>query len=55
LYGDQTCKRAFNSEHPAGANWTLGDGSVRFISYNADINLLQNMGTMAGGEAAVLP
>ncbi|WP_425618525.1 DUF1559 domain-containing protein [Anatilimnocola sp. NA78] len=55
LYGDQTCKRSFNSEHPAGANWALGDGSVRFISYNADINLLQNMATMSGGESAVLP
>jgi prepilin-type N-terminal cleavage/methylation domain-containing protein len=52
---DQTCKRAFNSEHPSGANWTLGDGSVRFINYNVDINLLQNMGTMAGGESAVVP
>jgi len=47
---DQTCKRAFNAEHPSGANWALGDASVKFISYNVDINLLQNMGTMAGGE-----
>ena len=52
---DQTCKRAFNSEHPSAANWVLGDGSVRSISYNVDINLLQNMGTMAGGETAVVP
>jgi prepilin-type N-terminal cleavage/methylation domain-containing protein len=52
---DQTCKRAFNSEHPSAANWVLGDGSVRSISYNVDINLLQNMGTMAGGEVAVVP
>jgi hypothetical protein len=28
---------------------------VRFISYNVDINLLQNMGTMAGGESGVVP
>lgn len=52
---DQTCKRAFNAEHPAGANWALGDASVRFINYNVDINLLQAMGTMAGGESAVVP
>lgn len=52
---DQTCKRAFNAEHPSGANWTLGDSSVRFISYNVDINLLQNMGTMAGGETGTVP
>jgi prepilin-type N-terminal cleavage/methylation domain-containing protein len=54
-YGDQMCKRAFNSEHPSGANWTLGDGSVRFISYNVDMNLLQNMATMAAGETNVVP
>jgi prepilin-type N-terminal cleavage/methylation domain-containing protein len=52
---DQTCKRAFNAEHPSGANWALGDASVRFINYNVDINLLQAMGTMAGGESSVVP
>ena len=55
LYGDQSCKRAFNAEHPSGGNWALGDASVRFINYNVDITLLQNMGTMAGGEANVVP
>jgi len=55
LYGDQMCKRAFNSGHTSGANFVLGDGSVRFVSYSAALNLLQNMATMAGGEAAVLP
>jgi hypothetical protein len=54
LYGDQPCKRAFNSGHTAGANWCLGDGSVRFISYSVDINLLQNMATKAAGEVAVV-
>jgi prepilin-type N-terminal cleavage/methylation domain-containing protein/prepilin-type processing-associated H-X9-DG protein len=55
LYGDQPCKRAFNSAHTNGANFVLGDGSVKFISYNVALNLLQNMATMAGGESAVLP
>jgi len=55
LYGDQPCKRSFNSEHPAGSNWAIGDGSVKFISFGVDINLLQNMATMAGGESAVVP
>src|SRR5262245_7463214 len=55
LYGDQMCKRAFNSGHTQGANFALGDGSVRFISYSVDLNLLQNMATMSGGEAAVVP
>ena len=55
LYGDQMCKRAFNSEHPSGAAWTMGDGAVRFFSYNVDVNILQNMATMSGGEATVIP
>lgn len=54
LYGDQNCKRAFNSGHTSGANFCLGDGSVRFVSYSVDINALQNMGTMSGGEVAVI-
>jgi len=55
LYGDQMCKRAFNSAHSGGANFTLADGSVRFISYKVATNLLENMATMAGGEALILP
>jgi prepilin-type processing-associated H-X9-DG protein len=55
LYGDQSCKRAFNSGHTGGANFAMGDGSVRFISYSVAMNLLENMATMAGGEAATLP
>jgi len=51
---DQTCKRAFNSEHPSAACWALGDASVRSISYGVDINLLQNMGTMGGGETGTV-
>lgn len=55
LYGDQMCKRAFNTGHTNGGNFTMGDGSVRFVSTNVDMNLLQNAATMAGGETAVLP
>lgn len=55
LYGDQMCKRSFNSEHPTGSQWALGDASVRSISFNVDINLLQNMASMAGGETTVVP
>jgi type II secretory pathway pseudopilin PulG len=54
LYGDQPCKRAFNSGHSGGANWVLGDGSVRFISYSVDMNMLGNMATMDGGEVALV-
>jgi len=55
LYGDQTCKRAFNSGHTSGANFVMGDGSVRFITYGVALDLLQNMATMSGGEVAVVP
>jgi prepilin-type N-terminal cleavage/methylation domain-containing protein/prepilin-type processing-associated H-X9-DG protein len=54
LYGDQPCKRAINSGHTNGANFALGDGSVRFIPYSVDINALQAMATMAGGEVATV-
>jgi hypothetical protein len=33
----------------------MADGSVRFISYGVATNLLENMATMAGGEALILP
>jgi prepilin-type processing-associated H-X9-DG protein len=55
LYVDQMCKRAFNSEHSGGGNFAIGDGSVRFITTSVAINLLQNMATMAGGEADTVP
>ena len=55
LYADQMCKRAFNSQHTALANFAMGDGSVRAVNYNIDITVLQNAATMAGGEVAVLP
>jgi prepilin-type N-terminal cleavage/methylation domain-containing protein/prepilin-type processing-associated H-X9-DG protein len=54
LSDDQPCKRAINSGHTGGANFALGDGSVRFISYNVALDLLQNMATMAGGESEVI-
>jgi prepilin-type N-terminal cleavage/methylation domain-containing protein/prepilin-type processing-associated H-X9-DG protein len=50
LNTDQLCKRSINSFHPQGANFTMGDGSVRFISRNVAMNQLQGMATMAAGE-----
>ena len=55
LYGDQMCKRAFNSGHTNGANFVLGDGSVRFVSSNVALDALQNMATMSNGEVLVVP
>jgi prepilin-type N-terminal cleavage/methylation domain-containing protein/prepilin-type processing-associated H-X9-DG protein len=52
--GDQLCKRALNSGHSGGANFVMGDGSVRFISYSVDINQLMFMATMAGGEISTI-
>ncbi|MDR3109561.1 MAG: DUF1559 domain-containing protein, partial [Planctomycetaceae bacterium] len=42
----------FSSEHPGGANFTFGDGSVRFLSETLDVNLLKALSTRGGGESA---
>jgi prepilin-type processing-associated H-X9-DG protein len=53
--GDNPCKRIFGSFHGGGGlNFLMCDGSVRWVSYGVDINLLANMATIAGGEAAIL-
>jgi prepilin-type N-terminal cleavage/methylation domain-containing protein/prepilin-type processing-associated H-X9-DG protein len=41
---------AFGSYHPGGANFTLCDGSVRFIKESTDLRVLSALGTKAGGE-----
>jgi len=38
------------SDHPGGAQFTIGDASVRFISENVDPFLFESLGSMAGGE-----
>jgi prepilin-type N-terminal cleavage/methylation domain-containing protein len=38
----------FKSEHPAGANLCMGDGSVQFVSDSIDHQVYANMGTRAG-------
>ncbi|HEY1188681.1 MAG TPA: DUF1559 domain-containing protein [Gemmata sp.] len=40
------------SQHTGGANFALGDGSVRFINQSADINLLRALSTINSGEVA---
>jgi prepilin-type N-terminal cleavage/methylation domain-containing protein/prepilin-type processing-associated H-X9-DG protein len=48
------CDQAhFWSMHSGGANFLMGDGSVRFISY-ANNNILPALTTRAGGEVASL-
>ena len=43
---------AFMSRHSGGANFALGDGSVRFMPQNMDITLYRNLSTIKGGEVA---
>lgn len=40
----------FGSWHEGGAFFTLGDGSVRFISENVDLRLYQSISTKQGSE-----
>ncbi|MBI81787.1 MAG: prepilin-type cleavage/methylation domain-containing protein [Planctomycetaceae bacterium] len=40
----------FRSEHPGGANFVLGDGSVRFLTENVELEIFRSMATRAGGD-----
>lgn len=50
--GSNPCKRSFGSFHTGGLNFVMCDGSVRFIRYAVDINVLANMATIADGIVA---
>jgi prepilin-type N-terminal cleavage/methylation domain-containing protein/prepilin-type processing-associated H-X9-DG protein len=45
----------FGSGHPGGANFVLGDGSVRFIRDNIDIVTLQRASVINDGNVITLP
>jgi prepilin-type processing-associated H-X9-DG protein len=40
----------FSSRHPGGANFSLGDGSVRFLKNSVSLGILKLLATRAGGE-----
>jgi len=43
---------AFGSHHPGGANFTLGDASVRFIPQTINLGVYRSLASRDGGEAA---
>lgn len=47
---DPNWTRSFRSDHVGGVQFTLADGSVRFISENIDSALLDALATRNGGE-----
>jgi len=40
----------FRSYHPGGANFLLGDGTVKFVKQTINLLVYQGLGTRAGGE-----
>ncbi len=49
-YGRPGHHTIFTSAHPGGAQFTLGDGSVRFISENINFTTLSNLGNRSDGN-----
>jgi len=53
--GDWPNVYSFRSRHTGGANFALGDGSVRFVAESIDLNLYRALATIQGGEAVSVP
>lgn len=48
--GDWPNNYSFKSEHVGGGQFTMADGSVRFVSENIDLTLYRSLATIMGGE-----
>ena len=46
---------SFGSSHDGGANFLMGDGSVKFISFGIKPQTFERLGTRSGGEVVDLP
>lgn len=53
-FADRCAPFHFWSPHSGGANFAFADGSVRFLTYQADA-IMPALATRAGGEVATLP
>lgn len=54
-WGDWPNNYSFMSRHPGGANFCLGDGSVRFVANNIDLTTYRMMANMGDDQAVQLP
>ena len=50
--GDWPNNYSFASEHTGGGNFSLADGSIRFLSDSIDRDIYRGMATISGGEIA---
>ncbi len=48
--GDWPNNYSFASQHVGGGHFTMGDGTVRFVSENIDLQLYRNLATINGNE-----
>ncbi len=48
--GDWPNNYSFYSQHTGGGHFLMGDGAVKFVSDNIDLNLYRSLGTLDGGE-----